>query len=407
MGNIPGFENERKQLTERWLYAMAQVTTVENYNKFKEMIESWDDEMFLNEFNSMMQNMFSGENDYSKMTPEEAFNNLRELRKQLNITDENSAVQLLDLQFMSCDEAKEISMVLSQSKVTDVIKLTGKQDIELQKIWVSPDEIDDPYRILPSDIFFAKTIPIMDMIIMVDESDTHPEVPEPTCNYRVTILPNYDTIVDNLGYNECGRVGYITMEMPGLSNQVIMPITVTKGSNMITGGEIGFTVDEGRIDAFKKAFNQQNFSNFIFQLISTWYSIQIALLHPTVSEVFRKPKMEPIRKKTHHTSKKNGKKRPVKYVKVHTFDSITYERAMYGDTDTKTKHNMSKLAWYVIGHWRKYKDGKKIFIKPYWKGPLRDMKQAYDENTQRERVIYTTDDERKTISENIMKDKNN
>ena len=28
--------------------------------------------------------------------------------------------------------------------------------------------------------------------------------------------------------------------------------------------------------------------------------------------------------------------------------------------------------WYVIGHWRTYSSGKKIFIKGYWKGPERN-----------------------------------
>ena len=44
------------------------------------------------------------------------------------------------------------------------------------------------------------------------------------------------------------------------------------------------------------------------------------------------------------------------------------------------------MLWYVAGHWRTYKDGRKIFIKPHWKGPLRDSKNKIGIET-RERVI--------------------
>ena len=37
-----------------------------------------------------------------------------------------------------------------------------------------------------------------------------------------------------------------------------------------------------------------------------------------------------------------------------------------------------------IGHWRTIKSGAKIFIKPCWKGPLRDVKVTL---TERERII--------------------
>ena len=38
------------------------------------------------------------------------------------------------------------------------------------------------------------------------------------------------------------------------------------------------------------------------------------------------------------------------------------------------KNKRHALLWHVIGHWRTYKSGKKVFVQPYWKGALREVK---------------------------------
>ena len=53
--------------------------------------------------------------------------------------------------------------------------------------------------------------------------------------------------------------------------------------------------------------------------------------------------------------------------------------------DDHKKINRKCLCWYVIGHWREYKNGNKIFIQGYWKGALRNAKKNYDDG--RERII--------------------
>jgi hypothetical protein len=42
------------------------------------------------------------------------------------------------------------------------------------------------------------------------------------------------------------------------------------------------------------------------------------------------------------------------------------------------------MLWWVIGHWREYKNGKRVFIKGYWKGPGRYSKISPQE---RERIV--------------------
>ena len=45
---------------------------------------------------------------------------------------------------------------------------------------------------------------------------------------------------------------------------------------------------------------------------------------------------------------------------------------------TGREYERHTLVWYVIGHWRNYGSGKRVFIQPYWKGALRNLKMSLD-----------------------------
>ena len=69
-------------------------------------------------------------------------------------------------------------------------------------------------------------------------------------------------------------------------------------------------------------------------------------------------------------SDKKGKKKPLRYIKRHILNAEELKKRIHGENNFQ-RHT---LVWYVIGHWRKYADGRKIFIQPYWKGALRELK---------------------------------
>ena len=121
-------------------------------------------------------------------------------------------------------------------------------------------------------------------------------------------------------------------------------------------------------------------------MLEAWYGIQIALLHPIVKYVFENPrrvKNQDYRKAKTSTLRKNI----VKYIKYHSINVEEIEEAIYGKVnciDGKRKLNRRALVWYVVGHWRTYKNGKKIFVQPYWKGALKELKKAIPD---RERQI--------------------
>ena len=65
--------------------------------------------------------------------------------------------------------------------------------------------------------------------------------------------------------------------------------------------------------------------------------------------------------------KKNVKKHPIKVRKVFRIDDDQLE-----DFCSKSTHVITCESWEVSGHYRTYKNGKKVWIKPYRKGKKRD-----------------------------------
>ena len=112
----------------------------------------------------------------------------------------------------------------------------------------------------------------------------------------------------------------------------------------------------------------------------SWYGIQIALLNPVIKLRFKQetiPYENDSKKKT-----KSAKKAPKRYVKSITIGDISdLEFA-----PTKGHHQIKEPFWWVSGHWRNYKNGKRIFIQGYWKGVLREVAEE-KANEPREREI--------------------
>lgn len=118
--------------------------------------------------------------------------------------------------------------------------------------------------------------------------------------------------------------------------------------------------------------------------LSLWCAIQTALLNPATKESIGSPRVE---READSKRLKNGKqgKRVVRYVR-HYYINEDALAAIKSETE---KRRCTCPAWYVIGHWRHYKNGKSVFVQPYWKGEMRKEKTAI-EARQREIVIKET-----------------
>ncbi len=119
------------------------------------------------------------------------------------------------------------------------------------------------------------------------------------------------------------------------------------------------------------------------QAITAFYSINAALLNPVIMEVYNnKTSRIPDRSVTAKKATKRGK---IRYVKRHLISMIDIDKAF-----EKRGFVRKAMIWYVTGHWREYKSGKKVFIQGYWKGALRNMKDTMFQDLEpRERELIT------------------
>lgn len=120
-----------------------------------------------------------------------------------------------------------------------------------------------------------------------------------------------------------------------------------------------------------------------------WYAIQVTLLNPLCKEF---TSTTTVVQET--TSNKKQKKPPKKkYIKRLYIDTNKMDEL--GICVEKNKHKFKSPIWWVMGHWRQYKSGKRVFIKGYWKGALRELQNSES----RERVIDVGDEINGTVED--------
>ena len=295
--------------------------------------------------------------------------------KESGAVAENMMFNYDKISFMGQDENAEIVTKINSSSVSDKIKMTSKEDSFIMDLW--EHNLDKSRLVIPSDIFFASTIPLLDCEISVsDESGS--------VKYRVVVFDDYaDSIERSNGNPVC--VGAVIPQTIGVD--IFFPICVVKGVDFIVGVPAGYMNERSKEQAHMLTRLQQ--SKLSISFLETWYGIQIALLHPTIKEVFLHPSTA---NRSELKRRERKEKRRIKYVKKHIVNIDDLIRCA-----EETKRSKKCLAWYVIGHWRHYKDGKKVFVKPYWKGALRELKSNVGEDARERDMDFSL-----TISENVL-----
>lgn len=259
---------------------------------------------------------------------------------------------------------------IKQSSPSDIITLTRKEDLFLLELWMGEGKVDDIHY-TPSDIVFADTIPMTDCIIEIDERGYFEN--GQIVRYRVIIFEEeVKTAKEKAEAHPDMQlvIGAIIMDNP-VSNVFYLPIVVSARS--IYGlGVCPIAKNEKADLLYNNAEALRVVADGMPPLLFTWYGIQIALLHPDVKEVFK----HPSRQIANAGTGKGERQRKVKYIRKHILKLEELENAAH--TNEARKYNRKCLVWYVIGHWREYPTGKRVFIKPYWKGVLRQTKRNMD-----------------------------
>ena len=241
-------------------------------------------------------------------------------------------------------------------RAADVVKMDHETDEELYTTLINKDI--NSVELTPSDIFFANTIPLKDLEIDIDERNKSFKWGKGCLvKYRIVIPENFDISQKEVGY-------LIVYHKETDTPFFVASFGVNKGSDYIS------MVKGWSLFPFKYPVYSNIFTN-------TWYAIQIALLNPRIKTLFSNPTKVPIHNKGQSNS---SQRRKVKYTKVYKLNVNDVKDITY----SPEKINRKCLVWYVIGHWRKYKSGKEIFIQGYWKGQLREIKQNLDD---RERIV--------------------
>ena len=361
---------ERKELEKRITDSMSVILTKEQNKELKDMLSQMSDREFL----SMI--------EYAKTKAESNNTSLKDVldmnqkilatkpREFLKETGCNN----IKAEFLSEEENRNAWEDIKKSKPTDLIELNKESlDSLIQLIPYDENTISG----IPSDILFLDTIPLPDIIVRcnrTNEIDT----------FRVVIYPDYKDRINKSNENNPAKIGAIILNVDKEA-KIFMEFEVIKGfNNIISTCNLGFYKLNLKLREYLiSKFSSVEFSKAFSIGLSIWYAIQIALLNPVIQDVFKHPTMDVIKESNSTANNKSKKKKQkVRYIKKHVINADDINKRHNSHYERKT------YSWYVIGHWRTYKKtGKKIFIKPYWKGILRDSKKYGDNIRERDIVI--------------------
>lgn len=364
----------RDEMKKAMLSELASILTIGEYRKLTQVFADMPDYEFDQIVAECVEMVKREGVSYKDLVKKRA-----EFNKNRNVTFENSALNCVAMEPLRDEVRDEVWHDICQSRPTDRIYFKSKDDEAICNFWkqfCSKEMLDNGG--IPSDLFFSGNVSLLDCEITVDERD------KPfgqICTYRVVIYPDYIERIKKCG-DEPVDVGAVVVEFGGVN--VFLPILVFTGVDQTFMGSCGLTGNQNPEFLRRMgSVSMQEFASVGYSCMATWYGIQLALLHPTVKDVFAHPKTDPVME----TRPRNGgkKRRVVRYIKKHviTAEELTQAEQRPVHSSGITRHT---LIWYVIGHWRHYSDGKKVFIKPYWKGEMRHLRMDLD-GREREIII--------------------
>lgn len=272
-------------------------------------------------------------------------------------------------------ELDSLSNILESSSPSDYISFTKDTKEWLQtyaKNNLGLDYISDIDARIPNDIFIANTIPLPDFCFVMTIYDG--EYKHITDEFIIRFIVYKNKLFMVFGNTKQGKL--ITAVTLIEVNEGYLEID---NSIMYCNHPNDLEFQENR---YKAAVKTMTLALANYMLIE-WYTVQVLLLHPVIKErLFVQGNKEKLRTNNSEiignaNSSKKSRKRKAKYVRYKSLDESLFKSEII-----RKRHT---LCWYVIGHYRHYKNGSKTFVHGYWKGPLRELKKNLDEG--RERIL--------------------
>ena len=336
---------------------LAGVLTKEEHQKTMEHLCSLSDEELESGIKEIQQRF------PEEMTMKQMMDMQHSVLRKSNM--KNTGYDNIPVTFLSAERNTELLQNISKSRPANLIQLDKKSDDAVIALW---REANQNAAGIPSDLFFSGHIPLPDCKVHVDDGDGN------IIKFRVVIFPDYQKLVEETDENNSVRIGAVLYEIRD-GDCMILSLEVLRGHDwIITETLLGYKgIPNYARDYFHEHLNTAQVWTSIGECLSTWYGIQIALLHPLVKDIFLNPVTVIDESANKKPSKgKKGKKRPLRYIKRHIINAEELKNRIHGGSNFQ-RHT---LVWYVMGHWRRYATGKKVFINPYWKGALRDLKNS-------------------------------
>ena len=243
------------------------------------------------------------------------------------------------------------------------------------KSFVKDKTIDD--NIILSDVILSGKIPTYDMLLETDSRKNRGDV----LYARIILFPDLvDRVTDLTGelyagiiilYTELAKV-FIPFKVSGKSDGIIFEDNI--GIIAESDEEYNFYVDNPDV------INEDVINNGLMYYMKLWYGVMITLLNPATKIVIHEA-VEPREGSGDSGTPGSGKLKYVRHKVIITEDNFI-EVVEHGEYMRHTN------CWLVSGHWRDQptKNGvKRIFIKPHWRGPLRELK---DHDTRDRELVY-------------------
>lgn len=298
---------------------------------------------------------------------------------------------------------------INKSCPSDIIDICNRESYDSMRTFWNPDGIEG----VPADIITANTIPIKDSLIKYYWPDDHTRYSID----RIVIFDDYIKTNDDLcGDGDTEEKYIIGILNPCYTTDVdttivdstlsIMKDTLSKifsllfikeGVNNIFVARLSGSLKKSIVASGKVKYAEWR-PESTYNSIKVWYGIQVSMLNSTIkSELYDSKKTEAsfIKEDCIKELLCNSDmlaKRKLKFI-VENTQKTTIDKAVERATKRAPKGEFHRhcLVWYVRGHWRTLKSGKKVFVKPQWRGPLRETKRNFDLG--RERKIIMKDEE--------------
>lgn len=225
-----------------------------------------------------------------------------------------------------------------------------------------------------ADILMAGICPVFDVLL---ETET-PKMLGDVLYGRVMIFPDLvERVVDLTGELYIGVLLLYTERI-----KVVLPFKVSETQNTLVFDDTFGVVsdDPNEVEFYKnnpELIDQTMIKKNTKFYMELWYGIMWVILNPMTRVIVRKNKEEydTIPVVVDHEEAATPEittNTTIKYVKTKVITSEDFDKCA-----DKIAHTIHKDCWYVTGHYREQptkKGIKRIYIKPYWKGPMRELK---------------------------------